>query len=802
MGYLRTHLFSILLLSASVLASCNAERPDGPSDACFIFEAGLAPVEKTTLLKADATGTRKLVWSPEDRICLNGVSSYALGAAGAGGQSARFGFAAVIKPPFSALYPHSAFRDASTITLPKYQNAFGEDGVADGALPMIAYAESASEPAVFRNLCAVVKVNLTWKSSSSGRDTDRLKYVEFSSSASGVQVSGDFAVDYRSATLSSLSSSSGDRIVRTRTEIVPSAVEKSVLICVPAADYSKGFEITVVDANGHSMTRTASARSLAPGSVYSFPTLEFIPTFTRIESDILQENTVSGKVLDLAGNPLADVVVSDGLTCVKTSSDGSYSLETDPSRATMVFASCPSGYFPLTEGNLPVFHRFLRDCPREGGVIRSDFVFERINGNADRYSLFLSADIQTYTRTTTYDNLAYHSLDVAEDIYSDWADYYKEKAARGRVYGIHMGDITSEYPSLHSEYKAGLARQQFPTFNVIGNHDVDLDDVGTGNKKQYCVGVNTFERLFGPVNCSFNIGKFHYIICNDIVFPAGADGKRNKDDHVTGLTDETWNWIQSDLSFVDRNMKIMFCAHGPIKGRTGDHINELRALLSQFEYTHCWFGHVHSVNFEDDDEYANIEYHTVGRTTGTLRYSEWNIGGIPRGYVVVDVDGGNLSWYYKPIAYQTAAYIGRYGPEPDRSWRPFEVVDGLAVKDGRPITPESLQFSVYPPASNAEGNIWLNVYLYDSHWTAVPRFQPEGSSSSYVFTRKSAYDVCAAAEYAHYKSVLPESTFEFCGYSNSKLSRMFYIKPAATIHGGTVSVTDRFGRVWTQKITW
>ena len=69
-----------------------------------------------------------------------------------------------------------------------------------------------------------------------------------------------------------------------------------------------------------------------------------------------------------------------------------------------------------------------------------------------------------------------------------------------------------------------------------------------------------------------------------------------------------------------------------------------------------------------ETELANLEAHSVVRSTGELWTNEYLSIGVPRGYVVVDVDGEDISWKFKPTVYQSGKSWSTTPAYSHRNW--------------------------------------------------------------------------------------------------------------------------------------
>ena len=184
--------------------------------------------------------------------------------------------------------------------------------------------------------------------------------------------------------------------------------------------------------------------------------------------------TVNGTVKGDDGNPLAGVVVSDGLTCVKTNAKGYYALEVDLSgdlatTLQYVFVSTPSGYAAPKEEGHAIFWEWLKDHPKgaDGKITGVDFTLKKI-ANPERFTIYIYGDPQPRkSNTGVTESSGFHSLDICADMYKDMKEYAATMTDRP-VYGIGLGDIVHQDVSLLTNYRSGMAGTGITTYNVIG----------------------------------------------------------------------------------------------------------------------------------------------------------------------------------------------------------------------------------------------------------------------------------------------------------------------------------------------
>ena len=528
--------------------------------------------------------------------------------------------------------------------------------------------------------------------------------------------------------------------------------------------------------------------------------------------------TVKGLVYGGGSKALAGVVVSDGLLCVQTDENGYFEIDSDLSRTKFITASIPSGYSaPTDENGLPIFYHRVTDEERANEMVQHTFEFYPVANNPERYTLIVGADPQPRARSAGYDNIAYHSLDMCEDFYLDM----KEKAATitdRNVYGMMLGDLVHENMNLFINYVAGLKTLGFPMFNILGNHDNDY------TAKNDTEGRRKYEEYLGPTYYSFNIGKQHYVVLDNLIMKIRSSDNSLRD-YDQGLTDEVWQWLQNDLQYVDRSTTIMVAAHSPMfmgidmserSKHTQGHRTDYAALLSKYAKVHAWAGHAHTTFnyvYPESSNLKNIEVHTVARSTGELWTNEYAVNGTPRGYTVVEVDGDEISWYFKPTLYQRNGFTGQTDPQPEYKYRDYDFDENGEAKmrkDGAKLT-ESYQMKVYKPgqyhnsydemiAGNAANKyVYVNVFLWDDKWER-PKYN--GATMSKL-GHKEAYCLATYEITNHYYSYgYKLAGGNEYGPGNNNIHTIFRIYEPNPKGNGTITVVDRFGNEYSQTISW
>ncbi|MBQ7268767.1 MAG: hypothetical protein IJS62_02810 [Bacteroidales bacterium] len=283
---MKTRYFYFIAAAALLVAGCAKEIPQGGdviSEGRTVLEVGL-PGSKTHMGELSGT-SRKIYWSNGDQLALNGTPSAALADIEENASSATFSWDGLLTPPYKLLYPASIYEDATHVRLPAIQS-YSAGGFAEGMNPMAGYTTSGSGTISLSHLCAIVKISIL-RSSDAEADTDNIATVRFKGK-NAEKVSGSFEIDYENATLTQDSGSATELEVRVNKSLATST-SKAVeyFLVVPARTYANGFDIDVIDVNGHKMTKSkASSWTAEAGHLYNMPEFEFVPTGTELGVEI------------------------------------------------------------------------------------------------------------------------------------------------------------------------------------------------------------------------------------------------------------------------------------------------------------------------------------------------------------------------------------------------------------------------------------------------------------------------------------------------------------------------------------
>lgn len=521
--------------------------------------------------------------------------------------------------------------------------------------------------------------------------------------------------------------------------------------------------------------------------------------------------------------PLSGVVVTDGLQSVQTDAQGRFSLESPANNVRFISVCVPEGYEAPAVDGLPKFFVKVNAASNTGIT----FNLNRM-ANPDKYSVVFTADPQPRPSSARYDCFAYHALDCCKDLYR----YVGQRAATitdRRVYGMVLGDVVHENMSLYSNHVANLKSycSSMSTYHVMGNHDYNPSASDMRN------GTDDFCKYFGPVDYSMNIGKFHIIVVDDIQSRLNASGELK--DYSLGLNEDQLKWLESDLKYVPESTPVILCAHSPLFARQNSGNKSVSytesgadggaaytSLLSKYKKVYMFGGHMHhnftfiySKERSSDTAKKNIEAIQLARSTGALWINEYiNTDGTPRGFLQVDVDGTSISWQFKPIPYQTGAFVGKYSSDfkysvPSYPFRDWNYVSGTAMIDGKSLD-EAYQMKLYPSVDIGGTTYMLaNVFMYDVLWqNPVVNYKDSGGNGKTVTMQR--YTLAEGGfdpAYRDLKQYYCDNNSYWLESSGTGLSynaHMFRCPMPADCPSktATVSVTDRFGNKYSSEIKW
>ena len=270
----RRILIPACVLAAALLAGCNKdENIQGLTDiSTTTFQAFTESGGTKTFLEngGSETESHSVLWVPGDAIGIASASDFSRYEYKGDGQTdfAEFEGDPVHGDYFYAVYPYSEKAalsgDMLSLELPSVQE-YTPLSFAPGAFPMVARSESTVLE--FKNLCGLLKINLT--------GTATISSITFRSSGQGVSGPATVSMDYESV---SVTLDCGEGVALNGTVPVP------FYIVLPAGTYDD-FSIVVTSADGGVMTKSNSGLVINRSMVRPTSDVEFVPDGTGYDGD-------------------------------------------------------------------------------------------------------------------------------------------------------------------------------------------------------------------------------------------------------------------------------------------------------------------------------------------------------------------------------------------------------------------------------------------------------------------------------------------------------------------------------------
>lgn len=529
--------------------------------------------------------------------------------------------------------------------------------------------------------------------------------------------------------------------------------------------------------------------------------------------------------------PVRDAVVSDGNQVVKTDEKGVYYLNSDKRRG-YVFLSIPAGYAVNTDKVYPQFFSAFTDL-QPSAVEQHNFELKK--NDRDDYVVIGLADMHI---SGVRDTPRQYTQRFIPDVNQTIADF---KAQGKDVYCISLGDES------HDKYwydwgialggiKPYLEMIDAPIFQCMGNHDNDPYIQGDFDAEE------TWRKEMGPSYYSFNLGKMHYVVLDNIIYVNAGASQGNmgpRTDYESRLTQEELDWLKKDLATVtDKSTPIVVCMHVPYFSRAKlfdgaqtpkiryslkNHA-DLKDALAAFSKVTILSGHAH-VNSCMSEE--NILEHNIAAVHGSMWYtgqdhmsrnhicSDGSVGG----YFVMDVNGKNYTHYYKSIGHdknyqfrtydrnQTFIKKTAFFPTCKRSnknvyelfnSKEYDETSGLGCMD---------EWGGYyaegasTPKAFTDNKVFINVFAWDDRW----KIEVTEGGKKLPVTRVNAYDplhiislACKCLEAGEDASKEESIT---SGRLPSLTCHFFEVTASSPTSALFIKVTDPFGNVYTEDMS-
>lgn len=453
------------------------------------------------------------------------------------------------------------------------------------------------------------------------------------------------------------------------------------------------------------------------------------------------------------GAGVADVVVTDGKYFTKTGMDGSFQLSYND-KATHVYISTPAGYTVRVVNSVPVYWTKL------DGADSGNLNFELIATGNDEKHYFIGVGDPQIRNDAEGTKLQQKLAALKTEIDGLGTDL--------PVHVMVAGDIVFNTMNMHARSKTEFTKLEQPVYYCIGNHDHEpMKETTTIDNDAPSEAV--YISHYGPKYYSFNRGKVHYIVFDNIRFKGGPD-----DSHDVFITQEQLDWIEGDLKFVPKNHALVLMSHSPTQTRKAGpssygNSTALHKLLKGYVNVQILTGHTHYNTVVQGD---GMMEHVLGTICGGFWEGPVCLDGALIGYKVFEVDGTDIKWEYAAIG--------------ERRNTQFSVFKNSAI----------------PGPLKRGSELLINVWDWDQAWT-VQYSEDNGATfrnmTQTEFKDTKAYDPTA---YTHFGTTNTDGLPTGRQWIKAGTTdHLFYCTPGNGVTQIVVKVRSRFGSEYTETIT-
>lgn len=338
---------------------------------------------------------------------------------------------------------------------------------------------------------------------------------------------------------------------------------------------------------------------------------------------------------ETSGQPMANIVVSDGRNVVKTDANGEFALK-GWVKTEFISMTVPSGY------STDEFY-----IPAKLGVKEYDFTLKKTDLSPDG----------------AHDFLAIADSEIGGGGVGAWINHVKGLVDEVKpAFLIHLGDICYEDGLKQHIKDMNSQNMGVPVHYIMGNHDYVAG----------LYGEKLFESIYGPVWYSFDVGNTHYVVTP---FQSGAD-------YLPRYAEtDRWKWLENDLKHMDPDKQLVIFNHRD--AHVPDYVFSTGLIgkkldLKEHNLTAWFFGHNHT-NFVNDNEGViniatarpdcggidqslsgtrQVSFDADGNMTSVLRYYEFEQATLAPAGSVWSTDLGQHIGFADPLLVGDKLFVG------------------------------------------------------------------------------------------------------------------------------------------------
>lgn len=375
------------------------------------------------------------------------------------------------------------------------------------------------------------------------------------------------------------------------------------------------------------------------------------------------QTVATGRVTNKStGKGIGGVMVSNGLSTVKTDSEGRYQIPVGDDAT--IFVIKPRGFaLPLDGNNLPqhYYHHKPNGSPAtryEGvkptGKLPESLDFELTpQREPDRFKMILFGDPQPRNQQ----EIDYMSHDVIEQVVRD-------ESAMEALFGLSLGDIMFDNLQFYEALNQSLATIGKPWYSTVGNHDLNYDSPDND------MSTETFRRVYGHNYYAFEYGPVFFAVLDNVFWDGSENGYHGEIPYAQLA------WLKAVLKNVPKEKLLVLAMHIPIWST--DNREELFRLIEDRPYTLSFSAHTHYQRHdflsEKDGWRGETPHHHLNHATvcgcwwgGTpdergIPHATMS-DGAPNGYSIVEFDKTKYKVVFRPASRPTHEQMAIYLPE-------------------------------------------------------------------------------------------------------------------------------------------
>lgn len=385
-------------------------------------------------------------------------------------------------------------------------------------------------------------------------------------------------------------------------------------------------------------------------------------TARQTASGVVFHDTNGNQKYDSGEPGLPGVRVSNGLDIVTTDDEGRFQLSV--SEDAIIFVIKPCGWrTPMSDELLPRFYyvhkphgspksKYPGVAPTGPLPASIDFPLTP-QEEPTKFQAIMFGDTQPRDQK----EIDYLAHDVIEDLIGTQASF-----------GVTLGDIVFDDLNLMEPLGKTIALLGIPWYNIIGNHDINLDSRTRKHVNE------TYERVYGPSYYSFDYGPVHFLALDDIDWK--YDDAKGEGKFQAGFGLDQIAFIKRDLELIPADQMVVLMMHVPLVS-TPDR-EEIFRLIEQRPFCLSLSAHAHHhehrfITAADGWRGPQPHHHIINVTAcgSTFKGAPDERGiphavmsdGAPNGYSLLEFDGHEYRLEFIPAGRPRDYQMQIHAPE-------------------------------------------------------------------------------------------------------------------------------------------